>query len=140
MEKIPSLWDGRIKALIIDHVVVWAFLLVISYAGVLLVADPTSPVGIVFFSGVLYIPLFFLYKIGMEGYYGQTIGKSACRITVRQADGTRCSWRASILRNFLLVVDYLPALYALGLYVASGSAMHQRVGDRIAETVVVNQR
>ncbi|MFB6350760.1 MAG: RDD family protein, partial [Bradymonadaceae bacterium] len=46
------------------------------------------------------------------------------------------SWRGSILRNLLRLVDFLPAGYALGLVWMSGSERFQRLGDLAAGTVV----
>lgn len=138
MERAPSATGTRFRALFIDHLVAWAPLVAIAFVGSFAVADPTGATGFLLFSGVLYIPLFIGYKTGMEAYYGQTYGKAACGITVRQEDGSPSTWRSALVRNLLLFVDFLPTMYLLGFYVLRQTKNRQRIGDLTADTVVVS--
>lgn len=88
------------------------------------------------FMGV-YGLLFFLYYIVLEGAFGATVGKMAARIKVVREDGSPCGFGPAVVRNVLRVIDALPFLYVLGIVLISRSDKKQRLGDRIAKTVVV---
>lgn len=81
----------------------------------------------------------FLYHSLLEGLLGQTLGKKLCGIRVLKADFTPCGPGAGFLRNLLRIVDaffyYLVAAVSL-----AGTFKWQRVGDMVAETVVVRQK
>lgn len=104
----------------------------------------------------LIIVLTFLGKIGMalwliatfvlEWFYpvlfevlnrGQTPGKAAMGIAVVNDDSTPVSWSASIVRNFLRIVDFLPMGYITGLVSMSLNQDFKRIGDLAAGTVVI---
>jgi len=90
-----------------------------------------------------------LYLIGifvLEWFYavlfevlrnGQTPGKKRLNLKVVQQDGTPIGWASSITRNFLLIVDFLPFLYATAIVSIFSSKHFQRVGDLAAKTLVV---
>lgn len=139
MDTIPSVTGTRLQGVLVDHLIAWALIVAVAFVGALLVTDPTALTGILFFSGVLYVPVFLVYKTGMEAIYGQTLGKAARGITVRSSDGSPCTWRGAIVRNLLLGVDFVPTMYLLGWYVARESETGQRVGDIAADTIVVGQ-
>ncbi|SDM70699.1 Uncharacterized membrane protein YckC, RDD family [Haloarchaeobius iranensis] len=139
MDTVPSVTGPRLQGVLVDHAIAWALIVAVAFVGVFLVPDPTALTGILFLSGVLYVPVFFLYKTGMEAIYGRTLGKAARGITVRSSDGSPCTWRGAVVRNVLLVVDFAPTMYLLGWYVARRSETGQRVGDIAADTVVVRQ-
>ena len=68
---------------------------------------------------------------------GQTPGKRSLGLRVVHEDGTPVGWTASVLRNFLRVVDFLPAFYAAGLASMLFDPSFRRLGDLAAGTVVV---
>ena len=68
---------------------------------------------------------------------GQTIGKYMLGLEVRRADGLPVGWRESVLRNLLLVVDFLPIMYATGLITMLIDGHSRRLGDIVAGTEVV---
>ena len=68
---------------------------------------------------------------------GRTPGKRLMGLMVVHEDGTPVGWSASILRNFLRVVDFLPAFYSVGLVSMLMDASFRRLGDLAAGTVVV---
>ncbi len=94
--------------------------------------------------GLLYIGMFFLnwlYPVFFEVYFqGQTPGKKAMKIQVLLIDGTMVTWGASLLRNLLRTVDFLPFFYALGVMTMLMSRDFRRLGDLVANTVVVYKR
>ncbi|MCW8932612.1 MAG: RDD family protein [Gammaproteobacteria bacterium] len=94
--------------------------------------------------GLLFIVMFFLswlYPVFFEIYFqGQTPGKKAMKIQVLQIDGTMVSWGASLIRNLLRTVDFLPFFYALGVMTMLMSKDFRRLGDLVANTIVVYKR
>lgn len=94
--------------------------------------------------GLLFIVMFFLhwlYPVFFEVYMkGQTPGKKIMHIQVLLIDGTKVTWGASLLRNLLRSVDFLPFLYALGVVTMLMSKDFRRLGDLAANTIVVYKR
>ena len=80
-----------------------------------------------------------LYFIVMEATQGATLGKMALGLRVVKVDGSPISWRESIIRNLLRIVDGLFA-YLVGAILIWNSPLRQRLGDRAAGTVVVRSR
>ncbi len=85
------------------------------------------------------IPL--VYYIVMEAMQGATVGKMALGIRVVKLDGSPISWGESIVRNLLRFVDHLPYAipYLLGAILIRISPTKQRLGDRVANTVVIRR-
>ncbi|MFU8831576.1 MAG: RDD family protein [Wenzhouxiangella sp.] len=71
--------------------------------------------------------------------HGATPGKKAVGLKVLNEDGTPVGWGASIIRNLLRQVDFLPALYSTGLISMLCNRRFQRLGDLAAGTLVVYQ-
>ena len=69
--------------------------------------------------------------------HGQTPGKRLLGLRVVQENGTPVGWSASVLRNFLLVADFLPLLYLAGLVSMVSDASFRRLGDLAAGTLVI---
>jgi uncharacterized RDD family membrane protein YckC len=88
------------------------------------------------FIGV-YLLLFFLYYIVLEGALGATVGKMLVKIKVVREDGSPCGFGPAVVRNLLRVIDGLPFLYVIGMILISRSDKKQRLGDRFAKTVVI---
>lgn len=86
--------------------------------------------------------LFFLigmiYYIVMEALCGATVGKMLCGLKVLNTDGSPLDWSASVVRNILRIVDGL-LVYLVGAILVWNSPMRQRLGDRVAHTVVVKK-
>ncbi len=97
-----------------------------------------------FGQGLLFILLFllhWLYPVFFEIYMqGQTPGKRLMNIQVLLIDGSMINWGASLLRNLLRTVDFLPFLYVLGLLTMLMSKDFRRLGDLAANTIVVYKR
>ncbi|MBS1854053.1 MAG: RDD family protein [Acidobacteria bacterium] len=71
---------------------------------------------------------------------GQTIGKRLFRLRVIDAHGLRLRLPQVVLRNLMRVFDSLPLLYLVGGAACLLSARLQRLGDLVANTVVVRER
>jgi uncharacterized RDD family membrane protein YckC len=80
----------------------------------------------------------FLYTWLLEGAFGATLGKAMAGVQVRMTHGGKCSMGASFLRNLLRIVD-APVGYLVGFFIAIFSKQRQRLGDRVAATVVVER-
>lgn len=132
---------ARIGAQLIDTVIM-AFLLFIttSVMGGMGAAVGDSAGTALTSIGLL---LGFIVAIGyaflLEGLWdGQTVGKKVLGIKVVKEDGAECTLGASFLRNLLRVIDGL-FYYAVGFLVMAISDKRQRIGDRIAGTVVARE-
>ncbi len=94
--------------------------------------------------GLLFIFLFFLhwlYPVFFEMLMqGQTPGKKMMKLQVILIDGTLLNWGASLLRNLLRTVDFLPFMYTLGVSTMILSKDFRRLGDLAANTMVVYTR
>jgi len=80
--------------------------------------------------------LFFVYFALLEGLFGATLGKALFRLRVLGEDGEQCSLRAAAIRSILRFVDWMPLFYIIAAVSMMVSSTRQRVGDRIARTVV----
>ncbi|WP_028101422.1 RDD family protein [Pseudoduganella violaceinigra] len=92
-------------------------------------------------SGLFSIGLFlayWAYPVLCEVYAGgRTLGKYVVGLQVLRADGLPLRWRESVLRNLLLVADFLPIFYASGLLSMLCDRHFRRLGDIVAGTQVV---
>jgi len=68
---------------------------------------------------------------------GQTPGKRSYGIRVLHDDGTPIGWSASLIRNLLRVVDFLPIMYGFGMASIMLNRDFKRLGDLAAGTIVV---
>jgi uncharacterized RDD family membrane protein YckC len=103
----------------------------------LLAGDPTvwPDATIVHLIGVGAIVV---YASIAEGLFGRTLGKHLMGIEVRSAQGgAPVAWWQAVVRNALRVVDEFPAAYLVGLISILIGPKPQRIGDRLARTMVV---
>lgn len=87
--------------------------------------------------GLFALLISFGYYIYLEGNYGQTIGKMALGIVVVTDGGEPIDYREAAIRTVLRIVDALPVLYLIGIIVIFLTDRNQRLGDLVADTVVV---
>lgn len=92
--------------------------------------------------GVLLLILFageWLYFAGFEAFSnGATPGKRRMGLKVVQRDGGPVSLEAALVRNLVRFVDVLPLAYGAGLASCLFSDHFERLGDRVAGTLVVH--
>ena len=76
---------------------------------------------------------YLLFQDAMEG--GQSLGKKALGASVVDAStGAPCSWGQSFVRNIsLILLGFIDWLFIFG-------ARQQRLGDKLANTCVINRR
>jgi len=83
----------------------------------------------------------FAYFIFFEGLWnGLTPGKKISGLRVRMADGTPVTFPAAMGRNLLRPADMLPGPYLLGVTAMFLNPRSQRIGDLVANTVVVYEK
>jgi hypothetical protein len=78
-----------------------------------------------------------LYFSVQEALFGATWGKLVAGVCVVDVDGRRPTLGAVLVRNILRLVDYWPLFYVVGIIAALTSPARQRLGDRVARTLVV---
>ena len=77
----------------------------------------------------------------VEGAYGVTPGKWLCGLRTKRTTLRPCGFARAILRDVLLCIDVpflltpIPAVLS-----CAGTSHRQRLGDRVADTVVVETR
>ena len=76
--------------------------------------------------------LWLVYFVCSQWRWGQTLGMRAMRIRVVGEPGGRVPWTRALLRSIVLVVDF-----AVGPILIAASRRRQRLGDRLANTVVL---
>jgi len=77
------------------------------------------------------------YHTVFEWQFGKTIGKALVNIRVTTENGSSLTLGSSLIRNILRLVDWLPALYLVGIVGMIVSNHRKRLGDRVAGTTVV---
>jgi uncharacterized RDD family membrane protein YckC len=89
-------------------------------------------ISFVFYSG--YYVLFDLF------WNGQSPGKRRVGIRVIRTDGTPITISESLIRNLVRIVDFLPAMYGVGVIAMFIDKQSRRLGDLAAGTLVVHDR
>ena len=83
----------------------------------------------------------FNYFAICEWRTGQTIGKNALGLRVVPVDaGARLTYNAAALRNLLRLVDLPLTLVGVDYFIVRNSPRRQRLGDRVARTVVLREQ
>lgn len=128
----------RVLAFAVDLLIRAAIFLALSITLGLIFLGPS---GTRFFFAIMTITYFLLewfYPVYFEiRHAGQTPGKKVFRIAVVSADLSPVRFDASIVRNLLRAVDFLPLFYMAGLAFMSFTARFQRLGDLAADTIVI---
>ncbi len=135
----------RFVALLIDIVILGIINGIVTFpfqSGVSVdTATGAITIAPVFYAGIaLSFVIELIYYTLLLGRYGQSVGKMIVKIkVVREADLGPISYGAAFVRTILLVIDAIPYVipYLLGAIVIWTSDKKQRLGDRVARTVVV---
>jgi len=86
---------------------------------------------------ISFLIVIILYFIILEGTIGATIGKKVLGMQIITNDGSKIGLWQAVVRNFLRIVDALPAFNILGVVLIIKSPENARFGDRIAGTRVI---
>lgn len=137
---------SRFGAAVIDLIILGLITAVIALPLGLLAAASTLAYGTMpWFVAVLFGPFTLLLILLWLGYFtyfesttGQTLGKRALDLRVVDlTTGRPPTLGKALLRTVARVVDWLPALYIVGFIVAYATPRRQRIGDLLADTVVL---
>ncbi len=77
------------------------------------------------------------YFVAWEALRGASPGKMACGLRVVTTTGRPIGFAAAALRNVLRAADALPTGYAVGLGAMALTSRFQRLGDLVADTMVI---
>jgi uncharacterized RDD family membrane protein YckC len=137
---------SRATAQIID----WLILLLLNFTifFIAMKLDESFLGEMAYFSDYFWAAIIIIFFILTWGYFalleffnaGRTIGKWIMGIRVIQDNGQSITFLSAFLRNLLRIVDFLPALYFLGMLMIFLHAKHKRVGDLVAGTIVIYER
>jgi len=139
---VPAPLPRRAAALVLDY-----FLVSLPLVPILLVRWPNLPQLLqgetmawqeAALAGAIRLAFMLGYFSVAEAVWGRTFGKWLLGMEVRrEADGGRITVRQALVRNVLRPIDELPVLYLLGAALAVMGPKPQRLGDRVAGTIVV---
>jgi len=89
---------------------------------------------------VLFFLTYLAYFFLLETLWSRTFGKFFQGLVIRKLDGSRCDWKAALIRSALRLVEVNPLLLGglpAGLVIVA-SERKQRIGDLLAGTLVVS--
>jgi uncharacterized RDD family membrane protein YckC len=134
IDLLPAGLGIRSAAFLIDAVLILGAVALVNQAGALL---PQSVRGVLSITGGF--GLIWGYHTFFEiRWNGQTPGKRILGIRVVDAHGLPVNVAQSLIRNVVRVLDFLPA-GGIGFLSAMFDPAHRRLGDRVADTLVVKE-
>jgi uncharacterized RDD family membrane protein YckC len=130
----PAGAGSRFLAILIDSLIVNAI-----GTFIIVTLQFFLPAGVAMAIGVT---LIFLLTWGWHIWFevrsqGRTPGKRAMKIRVIDARGLPVSLYQSLVRNITRVLDFAPAFYGIGAIAVLASPTRRRLGDLVADTLVV---
>jgi uncharacterized RDD family membrane protein YckC len=127
----------RIFAAMIDYFVY--FVMLWSY---IFMFGDQNETGVYAVNGIKTLPLFlmwFMYFPMMEGLFGQSLGKKILGIRVTSNRGNEIGIGTSVIRRLLDPIDFAFG-GIVGVIVMKSSQQNQRIGDHVANTLVVEDK
>jgi uncharacterized RDD family membrane protein YckC len=123
--------QARLIAVFIDHLIAFALtMLVVAFV----------PESLPILKAVFFFLIYLAYFVLLEALWSRTLGKFFQGLVVRKLDGSRCDWKAALIRSALRIVEVNPLLFGglpAGLVIIA-SERKQRIGDLLAGTLVVS--
>jgi uncharacterized RDD family membrane protein YckC len=92
----------------------------------------STTIGFILFTGY---PIWFELR-----HQGRTPGKRVFRLRVVDGRGLPITLEQSFVRNILRALDFAPGFYGIGGLVSLLDGNHRRLGDILADTLVVHER
>ncbi len=83
--------------------------------------------------------LFFqiIYFIGLEWYFGATVGKAVMDIEVRNVAGEKADFMTVFTRNIIRILEFFMLFYIISLLLIVLTPKMQRLGDLMADSIVM---
>lgn len=131
----------RLVAFLVDGLVMAALMALL--AGLLFAAGPRLAqlellsIAVILWGFTIQVLYFSLFEYFWNG---QTPGKRLLRIRVYDLNGDRAGFITAFTRNTVRLLDFLLFGYAVSLLLIGLTERAQRIGDRVAETVVIHER
>lgn len=136
----PQLIRRRTMATVIDLVICY-FIIEAAILAVLMVifvdyfvAHPTETIWL---SVIGLIPIYLIYSLLYEWRFARTPGKKRMGLILSTPEGSYPTLVPIAIRNILRYIDWLPFGYLLGIILIRRSETGQRLGDKMANTLVV---
>lgn len=130
IQLFPAGLGARFLALMVDQLIIIGAIFV---AGSLLMLTP----------GLVTIAIFLIqwgYHLVFEVFNrGQSLGKRVCGLRVVDSRGLPITFQQSFVRNVVRMLDNLPIFYGLGALVSLLEPRRRRLGDLIADTLVIEE-
>jgi len=138
---------SRFLATLIDTLLIGVLqvVVVVTYLVILNVLD-IDPSGsasawVAAIMGIIIFIFYWGYYILFEIFWnGQTPGKRWTSLRVIRTDGTPVTLSESLIRNLIRIVDFLPAMYGVGVITMFIDKQSRRLGDIAAGSLVVHDR
>ncbi|PZD77307.1 RDD family protein [Mesonia sp. K7] len=135
-QNVASIWD-RILAYLIDGLVLFAYIVILSYSIEALDLNFSSEWTYVLIVGL--VP--FLYHLLFETFNnGQSLGKMALKIRVVKLDGTKPAFSNFLIRWMLRMIDITFTSGAMAVFALLLNGKGQRLGDLAAKTTVISEK
>jgi uncharacterized RDD family membrane protein YckC len=121
--------DGLILRVVLTPLTLLAFYLARG-------ATPTSLIVMQVVNGVGSLLVFMAYSVLMNGKYGATLGKMACKIKIVTAEGAPISYARAFGRFFAEILSGCPTLF-IGYIMVAFDQQKRGLHDRICNTRVI---
>lgn len=131
---LPTVFD-RCLAWLIDISILGAFSGILSVIGTYALGIDNSWV-----LSLIISPVFFFYSLLFEVFnQGQSLGKKVLNLRVIRANGTMPRLNDFFIRWSFRIIDIYLTLGGLAIFSISSSSRNQRIGDFMANTLVVKK-
>ncbi len=141
---------SRFVALLLDHLIQFAFYLLLVLTFVLVfsgskstaASDELDTAGKWFIAAFIFVNFCIIwgYFALFEAFWkGQTPGKRVMRLRVIKDSGRQITFFEALARNLLRAIDYLPSLYLTGVITMLCNKRNKRLGDFAAGTIVIHE-
>ena len=127
---------NRILAYLVDWLIRWAFIIVLAYFVFGLFVIEPSP----WFILIIVTPYLFYSLLFEQFNDGQSPGKRICQIKVTSPTGQPVGGQSFFLRWVFRLIDFSIISPVVALIAAASSKQRQRIGDMVANTVVVDTK
>jgi uncharacterized RDD family membrane protein YckC len=131
---------SRFLAQVIDTLIMAAALTAVGFVCVGIAASGNSQLALLVFVVFIFLLVFGYFALFEGIWSGQTVGKRALKLRVVGEHGEPVSTGQVLIRNFVRIVDFLPAWYGIGIVVLFANGRGKRLGDLAAGTLVVRDR